>query len=51
MKFVDQRSPSWMWLPLGLLLTANSLSGAEAFSPLRLGGIMPEGWLRAQLGV
>jgi DUF1680 family protein len=38
-----------MWLPLGLLLTVRSLSGVEAFSPLRLGEVMPEGWLRAQL--
>ncbi len=35
---------------LGLVLTsAGSLSAAEAFLPLRLGEVKPEGWLRAVL--
>ncbi len=39
----------WVWLALGLPLAGRGLSGAEAFSPLRLGEAMPEGWIRAQM--
>jgi uncharacterized protein len=44
-----QRAKSWLLLAAGLSLAARGLSGAEAFSPLRLGEAMPEGWIRAQM--
>ena len=40
----------WSLLALGLALAASgTLYAAEALSPLRLGEVKPEGWLRAQL--
>ena len=47
---ISQMRTSYVSIALALAIAApGGLLAAEAFSPLRLGEVKPEGWLLAQL--